>query len=146
MTPFIIPKQGLHYKEQWARDGKLLKWKYCKIYLFLDGTSIPKEANSTQSTPGITTLKIPTGKPYAEIDGTLYSGDVFFGTLSERILASLINKKIDFKINQDDDTEIEDKRVNGGVVDYTRDDMMALEDRIRNELKYLGLIPEDDFV
>ncbi|KND01712.1 histone acetyltransferase NGG1 [Spizellomyces punctatus DAOM BR117] len=122
VTPYIVPGLGRPYKEQWADEE-------AKFMSQLDA-----ELSAAS-------YSAPLGQEYNEINGAVHCGDVYFKPLSERIIASLLENRITSYIPPNSPM---------GACDYdkisfrTNGDMMDLEQRMRNELRFIGLIDDDE--
>ncbi|KAJ3069256.1 hypothetical protein HDU99_002985, partial [Rhizoclosmatium hyalinum] len=157
ITPYIIPRLGRPYHEQWAEE---------------DGALPPPSLHHShhhnaevaallgQPTPA---PAVPQGpREYEEVDGTVYGGDVYIGPLAERILASMIEEggitgpaSVDLaavaRFGEEDGT-VEDLAVpnvrNVGVGIHakcrTTSDVMGLEERLRSEMRFLGLLDDTE--
>lgn len=75
---------------------------------------------------------IPSGKEYYEHDDTVFEGELPVGSLSSRLLGALVNEGIVPSLDDDEvDQQKESKR--------PREDSFVLQDRLREELTFLGL-------
>ncbi|KAI9341015.1 histone acetyltransferases subunit 3-domain-containing protein [Zopfochytrium polystomum] len=136
VTPFVMPALGRHYLEQWAEE---------------DGTpfdgpdAVPRKSFHTSESSSLSNIPMPL--EYEEIEETVLCGEVFLGSLAERILASLGEERLSGALRNDDDEE-------QGVVPIMHRppksrstvDMAALDDRLRSELKYIGLLGDDEVI
>ncbi|KAJ3194325.1 Transcriptional regulator [Irineochytrium annulatum] len=120
VTPYIIPLLGRHYLEQWAEE---------------EGAMLPMF--------DVAAVKPAVGqnlREYEEMDDTVYGGDVYLGSLTERILSSLREEGIQ---THGAKTLEEDAKAKPPKFRSTTE-MMVLEDRLKNEIRYLGLLGDDN--
>jgi len=88
-----------------------------------------------------------TTPPSHSLDVTMIPPDLFCGTLTERILAALVEEHIivqsnteEAKNNKEENAVSEDESL---IPARTREEVMSLEERIRQEVIYLGLLDAD---
>ncbi|KAJ3328629.1 Transcriptional regulator [Blyttiomyces sp. JEL0837] len=162
VTPFITPALGRHYLDQWAEEEGLI---------FPQGEGSEPQLRRVDSLAKGAGFGLgPQGpKEYEEIDDTVYGGDITMGSLTERILASLRSEGLKLpgieSDGEDEDVVVPTFRpassngVNGGSVGSssisiggggitraarTTSDMMILEERLKNEIRHLGLVADDE--
>lgn len=114
----MTPHLGKHYALQWAQE---------------DG------ANMDISDSDALMTKLPSGseEDYKQIDGAVFPGDIEFGTLWPRLLSALIQ----------DPTSAGSYCLEEGnqyPASPTKFDMAGLEERLRRELRYIGIITDKD--
>ncbi|KAI9101023.1 histone acetyltransferases subunit 3-domain-containing protein [Phlyctochytrium arcticum] len=123
VTPYIVPPLGRSYKEQWSiEEAKLMSQLDAEI--------------STA-----TTYTAPAGQEYSEVNGAVHGGDVHMKPLSERIIASLVENRITSYMTPSSPLAPGDP---DKIAFRTNWDMADLEQRMRNELRYIGLIDDDE--
>lgn len=83
----------------------------------------------------------PFGQEYEEMTGSIREGDIYLKPLSERIIASLMENRIIGFVPPITPTTDD---LDDGISFRTDGDMVELEQRMRNELRYIGLIDEDE--
>jgi hypothetical protein len=117
-----------------------------------------RKASNSSSHPAPTSNTAATSmhKEYEEADNTVYGGDVQMGSLTERILGALREEGVSIngnsssdkrkrnRVEDDDDGEGGEGVSQKAVVSRTVHDMMSLEDRLRMEMRYLGLLDEKE--
>ncbi|KAJ3203837.1 Transcriptional regulator [Entophlyctis luteolus] len=169
ITPFIIPRLGRHYTEQWDAEERSLP-----------PPSTPQQEYGLYSlgTPmlsmGSATGAIATPRGYEQIDDTVYGGDLFIGPLAERLLATLGEEGVEYLgadelgicrsgeggggVGVGNGEDLVVPTVGGaGIVSSaaggdaivvapcrTTTDVMMLDERLKNELRFLGIIGEDE--
>ncbi|KAI8915409.1 histone acetyltransferases subunit 3-domain-containing protein [Powellomyces hirtus] len=119
VTPYVVPPLGRSYKEQWAdEEGKQFSDSGASANPFI--------ASATQEYP----------------DTGMLEGNAYIQPLSERIIASLMENRIigtftpPAPFPPEETEEVVNFKASG--------DMMDLEHRMRNELRYIGLIDDDE--
>lgn len=80
---------------------------------------------------------------YGQVDDTVFNGDVYFGAFSERVLTALVEQDI---IQMDDsaDQVLPTEKPSTKERARTFEDMNSFEERIKQELRFIGVIGEDD--
>ncbi|CAN3376667.1 hypothetical protein DIURU_004455 [Diutina rugosa] len=131
VTPYLIPKLGEHYNDSWDDEDA------GKTSAGLPSHVRPLESYSAQGT--VDNL----------VDENLYTEEVSCGPLSSRLLSAVLStheanaRDIDddeASIKPEDDIvatqldSVEDYKVTANVSDYS-----SFEDRLRRELKYIGI-------
>ncbi|KAK4053714.1 Transcriptional regulator [Microbotryomycetes sp. JL201] len=130
VTPYIIPPLGKHYTEVWEEEDSGLPVASTSVYaspLEPPPLTRTRPENLTEDTSGVE--------------------HVTLGPLSERLVAALA-----FDEGGDDEDSNDDGRENGvsdgtgAVIPDRRTivDAVELEERIKRELRFIGLLPEDD--
>ncbi|KAJ3396981.1 Transcriptional regulator [Lobulomyces angularis] len=116
VTPYIIPESNKkHYLDQWASQDKSHSEVLQKVF---HNSDLGEEAD------------------------TVYPGDIYFGSLSERILSSLLEEGI-VENHFEDEQDVADNTILRKE-ERTYEDVNMFEERVRNELKYIGLISENE--
>ncbi|KAJ3107201.1 Transcriptional regulator [Phlyctochytrium planicorne] len=110
VTPFIVPLLGRHYLEQWAEE---------------EGAMMPQSDI------------VPSSE---DIEDTIYGGDSYLGSLTERVLSSLQEEAMQMHMN-DFDNGLNDRMK---PRPRSTAEIMVLEDRLKNEIRFLGLIGDED--
>ncbi|KAJ3182868.1 Transcriptional regulator [Gaertneriomyces sp. JEL0708] len=124
VTPYVIPPLGRPYKEQWAEEHERA--------MQLD--------HEPQTVPAAI------GQEYAEVNGAVHHGDICIKPLSERIIASLVESRHSgpFTLPGPSVPEADMNGVHYEDVHFrTDEDMNELEERMRNELRHLGLLDDE---
>ncbi|KAI8895072.1 histone acetyltransferases subunit 3-domain-containing protein [Globomyces pollinis-pini] len=120
ITPYMIPPLGKPYLKQWEEEDIRLS------QLLEEGAPLPPNG---------------VNREYIELDDTVFEGDIHIGTLSQRLLASFIREGVvpDQTIEEEDPT-LASKFVNRY---RTKAELSLFEERLKLELKHIGLIPPD---
>ncbi|KAG0280126.1 Transcriptional regulator [Linnemannia exigua] len=135
VTPLMIPPLGRHYQEVWAEEDRSL--------LPFDGYE--SRRNSVDSikepTPSRNTVY---SQPFELTDENIDQDEVSCGPLTERIICSLISEEVaeakDFA--QDDDICV--FSLFFAVAQSNARNYAELEERIKRELRYIGLLGNED--
>ncbi|KAM0792200.1 hypothetical protein ACM66B_004897 [Microbotryomycetes sp. NB124-2] len=138
VTPYIIPPLGKHYTEVWEEED----------------SGLPVASTSAYASP-LEPPPLTRTKPEHLTEDASGAEHVTLGPLSERLVAALA-----FDEGGDEEEELDgaEGRVNGqidrrsavtdrGIVvpdKRTIVDAVELEERIKRELRFIGLLPEDD--
>jgi hypothetical protein len=86
--------------------------------------------------------KLGGAREYEEMDDTVYGGDIYLGSLTERILSTLREEGIKLVGSDLDDEDL--LSITKPPKFRSTTEMMVLEDRLKNEIRHLGLIGDDD--
>ncbi|KAJ3316971.1 Transcriptional regulator, partial [Boothiomyces sp. JEL0866] len=121
ITPFMIPPAGKSYVLQWQEEDERL------LALFEEGVPNPSLA---------------TNREYVEMEDTVYEGDIHMGALSEKLMCSLVREGI-VPDKLDDDEEM-NTIIKSVPRPRTKTDLFLFEERLRAELKHIGLIHEEE--
>ncbi|KAL0095905.1 histone acetyltransferases subunit 3-domain-containing protein [Phycomyces blakesleeanus] len=163
-TPYIIPTLGRPYSELWAEEDHNLVPALSRSHSPALGSSTASSrqgshdhlANETGAPPE--RLKYLVSK-HSLTDDHLNTQDLSCGSLTERLLSSLIREDIvdpseaPFQQDADDDftgvsTGEKDIEMPGKTVleilPYPPPEIVDFEERLRRELRYAGLLGEDD--
>ncbi|KAJ3025770.1 UNVERIFIED_CONTAM: Transcriptional regulator [Siphonaria sp. JEL0065] len=151
ITPYIIPRLGKTYHEQWAEEDSALPPA--------NTHSQPVYGAEVSALLGIAATPPPAApgpREYEEVNDTVYGGDVYIGPLSERLLSTLVEEgsvnpaAIDLeavrRFGEDDESDgpVVPSRPGINATCRTTSDVIGLEERLRNELKYLGLFGDEE--
>ncbi|KAI9361317.1 histone acetyltransferases subunit 3-domain-containing protein [Pilaira anomala] len=145
--PFLIPPLGQYYAEQWAEEDQAI------------GFGLHTRTPSRQSIDHTPQHKLK----YLQreiTDENLLQDDIGSGTLTERLLSSLVAEEIldpsEVKSFQNDDnddpmsdveTDKQSKHHGRTIVELSSDpteEIVSFEERLRRELRYAGLFADDD--
>ncbi|KAI8620248.1 histone acetyltransferases subunit 3-domain-containing protein [Chytriomyces sp. MP71] len=144
VTPYVLPRLGRNYHEQWAEE---------------DNNLAPLKAQQQPFwTPEFGYQQPPPPPPagpreYEEADDTVYGGDVYIGPLAERILASLAEGgggggAVGTLLpgSGEEDTAAGAPAVVPGALSRVRTtaDVLGFEERLRSELRHLGLFGDGE--
>ncbi|KAJ3268960.1 Transcriptional regulator [Terramyces sp. JEL0728] len=121
ITPFMLPPTGKNYTLQWQDEDERL------LALFEEGVPNPSLASNRE---------------YVEMEDTVYEGDIHVGTLSEKLMCSLVREGI-VPDKMDDDEEM-NAIVKSVPRPRTKTDLFLFEERLRAELKHIGLIQDEE--
>ncbi|BGP53910.1 Transcriptional regulator [Rhodotorula sphaerocarpa] len=129
LTPYMIPPLGKHYLERWEEED-------------LD----PSQRHSTSSsfTSPLEPPILPRLRPDALTEDALAGENVFLGPLSERLLAALAVGE-DGLVAVDDEDDVGRPAEDGAALPAKYPmDAVDLEERIKRELRYIGILPEEE--
>lgn len=129
LTPYMIPPLGKHYLERWEEED-------------LDPSQRPSTSSSFTSPlePPI----LPRLRPDALTEDALAGENVFLGPLSERLLAALAVGE-DGLVAVDDEDDVGRPAEDGAALPAKYPmDAVDLEERIKRELRYIGILPEEE--
>ncbi|KAI9205339.1 histone acetyltransferases subunit 3-domain-containing protein [Polychytrium aggregatum] len=130
VTPYIIPPLGRHYLEQWNEEDMIL------LGGSADGLKDSQDPKGASNQP----------REYDETDDGVIPGDVGFGSLTERIVSSLFHEDL-LEAAEDhyhDDEPDDPVAVAARMKARTKTEMSDLEERLKNELRFIGLLPEEE--
>lgn len=148
--PYLIPPLGHYYAEQWAEEDQALG--------FGIHTRTPSRQGSVDHHPKLKYL-------YEITDENLLQDDVSSGSLTERLLSSLVAEDLldpsqlntasksqsdddeDDQSNQLEDQIKQEKHHGRTIVELSSDptdEIVSFEERLRRELRYAGLFADDD--
>lgn len=147
--PFLIPPLGQYYAEQWAEEDQAI------------GFGLHTRTPSRQTIDHTTTPQHKLKYLQREItDENLLQDDIGSGTLTERLLSSLVAEEIldpsevnSFQNDDNDDpmsdveTDKQSKHHGRTIVELSSDpteEIVSFEERLRRELRYAGLFADDD--
>ncbi|KAI9031030.1 histone acetyltransferases subunit 3-domain-containing protein [Phycomyces nitens] len=157
-TPYLIPALGRPYGELWAEEDH-------NLVPALSRSHSPALASSTASSRQGSHDHLNEGAPperlkylvskHSLTDDHLSTQDLSCGSLTERLLSSLIREDIvdaseaHFQQEADDDFGVEREMELGGktvleILPYPPPEIVDFEERLRRELRYAGLLGEDD--
>lgn len=82
----------------------------------------------------------------------MYNGNAYFGTFSERLLASFVAEQvvsvddaspmnIDGEDLEDDDQTLPSSDFASRALEYSAQGMLTFEDRVKQELEHIGVLP-----
>lgn len=128
LTPYIIPPLGKHYLERWEEED-------------LDPSQRPSTSSSFNSS--LEPPVLPRLRPDALTEDALAGENVFLGPLSERLMAALAvgeDGLVNVEDEDDDSHAIED----GSYPPKLPMDAVDFEERVKRELRYIGILPEDE--
>lgn len=118
----MIPPFGKNYVHQWAEEEARI------VNLFNDGVINPSVA---------------VNREYAEVEDTVYDGDLHLGKLSERLIASFLREGIVPDQTDDDEDPLTSVSQKNASRPRTKTDLSLMEERLRAELVHTGLITND---
>ncbi|KAJ3033167.1 Transcriptional regulator [Rhizophlyctis rosea] len=122
-SPYIVPKLGKKYHEQWADDES-------------------RDDSFSHLPPGIQNCE------YFELDDFVREGDISIPALDERLMSAFIAEGVVAKAAEVD--EEQDNDAGGGgepgsaAVRRSEGDYLDFEERVRRELRFVGLASEDE--
>lgn len=137
VTPLLIPPLGKHYLDAWTEEDRAL--------LPFDGFE------SRRSSVDLVKDTIPSrntvySQPFELTDENIDQDEVSCGPLTERIICSLITEDvIDPKeVKQDEDQQMGSPSMTPVGAQTNARNYAELEDRIKRELRYIGLLGNDE--
>ncbi|GAA5971795.1 hypothetical protein JCM8115_004457 [Rhodotorula mucilaginosa] len=128
LTPYIIPPLGKHYLERWEEED-------------LDPSQRPSTSSSFNSS--LEPPVLPRLRPDALAEDALAGENVFLGPLSERLMAALAVGE-DGLVNVEDDDDDSHSIEDGSYPPKLPMDAVDFEERVKRELRYIGILPEDE--
>lgn len=143
--PYLIPPLGPYYLDTWAEEDQSVGFMVSK------STSTPTPPPSSQ--PQLKYLKQPL------TDQQLLKDDISCGTLTERLIASLVQENVldgepldqqddEEEVEENDDDIVIDKKYNAKtVIQMSADpghEVVEFEERLKRELRYAGLFGDED--
>ncbi|KAG1173315.1 hypothetical protein G6F70_005260 [Rhizopus microsporus] len=143
--PFLIPPLGEHYLDQWAREDQLLQ-QQTKSPLNSRHSSVDPQSQQQQQQQQqkLRYVKEPI------TDDQLLQDDLTSGSLTERLLSSLVAEDIidpsELKREADEgeaEENTEDQDTQNKSVDRVLE-IVDFEERLKRELRYAGLFGDDD--
>lgn len=129
ITPYIIPPLGKHYLDRWEEDDA-------------DGPFASTSYLSPLEPPPLVRIK-----PDALTEDALGMENIYMGPLSERLVAALAFVEGGEEGDDEEDRVVKDSSVDEVVLPRPKGaviDAVDLEERIKRELRFIGILPEDD--
>lgn len=133
MSPYILPNLGKHYTERWEEED----------------SGLPVASTSQYASP-LEPPPLTRTRPIHLNEDTLGSEHVFLGPLSERLVAAMEFHEPGKEGDDDDSDDELSAKMEVGDGDAARIaahmslDAVDLEDRIMRELRFIGVLPEED--
>lgn len=129
---FIVPPLGKHYTDQWDVEDS-------------DHPTLPQYASSLEP-PALSRLR-----PESLTEDTVGMESVFVGPLTERLISALAftAEEYDPEVLQEEEPKIKELDETG-LADEERDrfrsdlDAVELEERIKKELRFIGIVGDED--
>lgn len=135
VEPFVIPKLGKHYSEVWAEED-----------IAMYGEPLAGTAAARQRLVASPTAPLPKWEPSQMQDKDSLTEEHGHGPLNERLVTALLPTKNDHWKSVKAVEEAMEGRpgTNGAAAQAARDRMNVadLEDRIKNALRYHGILDE----
>lgn len=137
--PYIIPPLGRHYKEVWEEEEKSL--------LPSSKPNSSAKISDQKKTPSPAKGTINQAASTIENQGIELESDYYCGPLTERILSALMEENI---LPPDDlgisDTDSQSASVDDSISpqNITKEEIFDVEERIKRELCFIGLLDEND--
>lgn len=135
VEPFVIPKLGKHYSEAWADED-----------INMYGEPLAGTAAARQRLVAPSTGPLPKWEPSQLQDKDCLTEEHAHGPLNERLVSALLPQKNDHWKSVKAIEEAMEGRpgTNGAAAQAARDRMNIadLEDRIKNALRYHGILDE----
>ncbi|KAI5476233.1 hypothetical protein MNV49_007933 [Pseudohyphozyma bogoriensis] len=124
IAPYLIPELGKHYLDRWEEEDS------------------DTPVASTSYVSPLEPPRLPRSRPDVLTEDALGAENVFLGPLSERLIAALaleegVDESVELSDKVDRDEELEPQK--SDVLDA-----VDLEDRIKRELKFIGLVGEEE--
>ncbi|GAA5872461.1 hypothetical protein JCM3774_006829, partial [Rhodotorula dairenensis] len=132
LSPYIIPPLGKHYLERWEEED-------------LDPSQRTVSSSSSFNSP-LEPPVLPRFRPDALTEDALAGENVFLGPLSERLMAALAVGEDGLvsvgggDADDDDAHSVDD----GAYPPKLPMDAVDFEERVKRELRYIGILPEDE--
>ncbi|BGP22928.1 transcriptional regulator Ngg1 [Rhodotorula toruloides] len=125
LTPYIIPPLGKHYLDRWEEED----------------SDVPLRRHDSSYTSPLEPPVLPRLRPDALTEDSLGTEHVFLGPLSERLMAALAVDEVPDVGGED---ELDVPMEEGPVPPTLPMDAVDLEERVKRELRYIGVLPEED--
>lgn len=130
IAPYLIPPLGKHYLDKWEEEDSELP-----------GSAPHHPHHRTYASP-LEPPVLPRLRPDALTEDALATENVFLGPLSERLMAALA---VDESGGGDDDYGLMPLRGEDGPVPPKLPmDAVDLEERIKRELRFIGILPDEE--
>ncbi|GAA6001026.1 hypothetical protein JCM10207_007380 [Rhodosporidiobolus poonsookiae] len=127
ITPYLIPPLGKHYLDKWEEE---------------DGDT-PAASSSSYISP-LEPPVLPRLRPDSLTEDALATENVFLGPLSERLMAALAVDDGAFGELDEDDEDVPRGDEDAPVPPRLPMDAVDLEERIKRELRFIGILPEEE--
>jgi hypothetical protein len=131
--PYLIPPLGQHYLEKWAEEDM--------------AASINTMTNNNSEQHKLRYL----ANPHDISDPQLLQNDIGGGSLTERLISSLVVENIlteDINLNEDEEEDdpdiVERKHTRTMLQSDPPAEVVDFEERLRRELRYVGLFSDED--
>lgn len=131
--PYLIPPLGQHYLEKWAEEDM--------------AASINTITNNNSEQHKLRYL----ANPHDISDPQLLQNDIGGGSLTERLISSLVVENIlteDINLNEDEQEDgqdiVEKKHTRTMLQSDPPAEVVDFEERLRRELRYVGLFSDED--
>ncbi|KAI7861651.1 histone acetyltransferases subunit 3-domain-containing protein [Spinellus fusiger] len=156
-APYLVPALGRHYQELWAEEEHPLVPPLSRSH-----SPGPVSSNASSRQGSHDHLNETTSAPPEQLkyladqcsitDDHLHTQDLSCGSLTERLLSSLIREEIvdcvyDLQDNDEDPLVGLDLQSGKTVLEmspYPPPDIVHFEERLRRELRYAGLLGDED--
>ncbi|CAO3652609.1 unnamed protein product [Mucor hiemalis] len=139
---YLIPPLGQYYTDVWAEEDQSLGFG----------------SHSRSSSKSSTTDKLKYLQNNELTDENLLQNDIGCGTLTERLLSSLVTEELLDPSELEEDEEMEDPMSSSEELHSSKhhgrtimelyleptDEIVGFEERLRRELRYAGLFGDDD--
>ncbi|BGP13999.1 hypothetical protein JCM10213_005585 [Rhodosporidiobolus nylandii] len=135
VTPYLIPPLGKNYLDQWEEEDAD------------PSTTIrPSHAHpANYHNPSLEPPPLPRLRPDMLSEDALAMESVFLGPLSERLMAALAIEQDSAATIEGEDDELRVGRAQEGPVPPKLQlDAVDLEERIKRELRFIGILPEEE--
>lgn len=139
--PYLIPPLGQYYADAWHEEDQAIGH---------DTKASPISSRQGSIDPNVRQqpLKFISGKDIAD-DSFLLQDDVTCGSLTERLLSSLVMEDIIDPVKKEQDVIMEEPQSPEGqtiaeMASDPSDEIVNFEERLKRELQYAGLFGEDD--
>ncbi|GAA5845300.1 hypothetical protein JCM11251_006393 [Rhodosporidiobolus azoricus] len=138
IAPYLIPPLGRHYLDKWEEEDAELP----------GGPSHLSHAHNHHTASPLEPPPLPRLRPDALTEDALAMENVFLGPLSERLMAALAVDGGPGMGGDEDEGEAlgngASEGEEGAVPPKLQMDAVELEERIKRELRFIGLLPEEE--
>ncbi|GAA5890365.1 hypothetical protein JCM6882_008809 [Rhodosporidiobolus microsporus] len=135
IAPYLIPPLGRHYLDKWEEEDAELP----------GGPTHLSHAHHSHANHSLEPPPLPRLRPDALTEDALAMENVFLGPLSERLMAALaVDGGSGLAEDEDEDGGGRQEGEDGAVPPKLQMDAVELEERIKRELRFIGLLPEEE--
>ncbi|KAF9939505.1 Transcriptional regulator [Mortierella antarctica] len=135
VTPLLIPPLGKHYLDAWAEEDRSL--------IPFDGLESRRNSVDSIKDPAPSRNTVH-NQPFELTDENIDQDEVSCGPLTERIISSLISEEVVDSSDMKQDDNLSAPSPSPAAVQSSARNYAELEERIKRELRYIGLLGNDE--